>query len=131
MSALTYKHEWTLELPKLTAPRYQHRNLCVQVQRSSTGNYRAVLVDLEEFRGDGLTQATAIDELADDLEEVAAEIQRASGKIDLDLARAREVYAAVLDWRRHVTLVPAEPRTKAMLATVDAAILAEGQRRHG
>jgi len=40
--------------------------------------------------------------------------------------RMRRVYAAVLDWRRQVTLVPAEPRTKAMLDVVDAAIAEEG-----
>lgn len=40
--------------------------------------------------------------------------------------RMRSVYEAVLDWRRHVDLVPADPRTKAMLAVVDAAIAEEG-----
>lgn len=131
MTASPYKHEWTLDLPKLTAPRYQHRNLCVQVQRSSTGNHRAVLVDLEEFRGDGTTQTMAIDDLANELEHIAAEIRRESGKVEPDLDRVREVYAAVLYWRRHVNLVPVEPRTKVMLATVDAAITAEEQRKHG
>ena len=40
--------------------------------------------------------------------------------------RMRRVYAAVLDWRRHVTLFPVEPRTKAMLDVIDAAIAEEG-----
>lgn len=40
--------------------------------------------------------------------------------------RMRRVYAAVLDWRRHVTLFPVEPRTKAMLDAIDAAIAEEG-----
>ena len=74
----TYKHEWTLELPKLTAPSYQNRNLCVQMQQSANGNYRAVLVDLGEFRGEGSTQGIAIDDLVDELEHVVAEIRRAS-----------------------------------------------------
>jgi hypothetical protein len=77
-AASTYKHEWTLELPKLTAPSYQNRNLCVQMQQSANGNYRAVLVDLGEFRGEGSVQGIAIDDLADELEHVAAEIRRAS-----------------------------------------------------
>lgn len=77
-SASTYKHEWTLELPMLTAPSHQHRNFCVQMQRSSDGNWRAVLVDLGEFHGGGSSQQIAIDDLIDDLEQVAGEIRRAS-----------------------------------------------------
>jgi hypothetical protein len=73
-----YKHEWTLELPKLTTPPYKDRNFCVQMQRSSNGNYRAVLVNLVEFRGSGSTEGLAIDDLADALENVAAEIRRES-----------------------------------------------------
>lgn len=40
--------------------------------------------------------------------------------------RMRQVYAAALDWRRRVTLVPVEPRTKTMLDVIDAAIAEEG-----
>ena len=125
----SYTHEWTLDLPRLTGARYQHRNLCVQMQRSSTGNYRTVLVDLEEFRGDGTTQGIAMDDLADELEHVAAEIRRESGKIAPRLDRAREIYAAVVTWRRHVSLVPADQRTRAMIAAIDAAIAAEESER--
>lgn len=73
-----YTHEWTLELPKLTRPSFEHRNLCVQIRRSSAGNYHAVLVDLEEFCGKGTAQVLAIEDLANELERVAAEIRRAS-----------------------------------------------------
>jgi hypothetical protein len=71
-----YRHKWTLELPKLDSI-HPHRNLCVQMQEGP-GSWRAVLVDLEEFRGSGSTECLAIDDLADDLEHVAAEIRRAS-----------------------------------------------------
>lgn len=73
----TYKHEWTLDLPRLNAA-YQGRNLCVQMQRSEGGSYRAVLVDLAEFRGEGSTQGLAIDDLINELKHVASEIRRAS-----------------------------------------------------
>lgn len=79
MSSLTYKHELTLELPDLSGSRYRWRNLCVQVQRTLGGSYRAILVDLEEFRGEGSGQSLAIDDLAFELEHVAAEIRRANG----------------------------------------------------
>jgi len=72
-----YKHAWTLDLPRLVAPSCQGRNLCVQMQRSTDGNYRAVLVDLGEFRGSGSTQGLAIDDLINELEHVASEIRRA------------------------------------------------------
>jgi len=122
---LEYKHEGTLDLPKLTGSSFQHRNLCVQIQRSSAGNYRVVLVDLEEFRGEGSTQGLAIDDLANELEHVAAEIRRESGKVEPSLDRVREVYAAALAWRRAVNLAPVAPQTKALIATIDAAIAAE------
>ena len=73
-----YQHEWSLDLPRLAAPSYQDRNLCVQMQRSTEGNYRAVLVDLGEFRGSGSTQGLAIDDLINELKHVASEIRRAS-----------------------------------------------------
>ncbi len=126
---MKYKHVWTLELPKLTAHRFQHRNLCVQVQRSSTGNYRAVLIDLEEFFGDGTTQGIAIDDLADELEYVAAEIRRESGKDCADPGYVREVYVAALAWRRQVNLTPATLHTRALITKIDAAIAAERSRR--
>ena len=72
-----YRHEWTLDLPRLDAPSYQGRNLCVQMQRSADGNYRAILVDLREFRGSGSTQGLAIDDLINELKHVASEIRRA------------------------------------------------------
>ncbi len=124
-----YKHEWELDLPKLTGPSYEHRNLCVQIQRSSTGNYRAVLIDLEEFRGEGSSQGLAIDDLANELEHVAAEIRRESGKIEPSLDRVREIYAAAVAWRRSVNLVPVAPQTKALIAMIDAAIAAERRDR--
>ena len=72
-------HAWTLDLPKLTAPPFKDRDLSVQIQRLCCGSdYRAVLVDLGEFRGTGSTQGLAIDDLADLLEHVAAEIRRES-----------------------------------------------------
>lgn len=73
-----YKPIWTLELPKLDASPFRGRNLCVQMQRSSCGNYRAVLVDLGEFCGTGSGQTIAMDDLIHELEQVAAEIRRAS-----------------------------------------------------
>ena len=72
-----YKHVWTLDLPKLEAV-YPERKLCVQMQQSPEGSWRAVLVDLVEFRGSGSMQGLAIDDLANDLEHIAAEIRRAS-----------------------------------------------------
>lgn len=78
-AASVYKHAWTLDLPMLSHPSHRHRNFCVQLQQSSEGNYRAVLVDLGEFRGEGTTQGLAIDDLIDELEQVASEIKRASG----------------------------------------------------
>lgn len=60
----SYKHDWTLDLPRLDAPSYQGRNLCVQMQRSAEGDYRATLLDLHKFRGSGSTH-------------VASEIRRA------------------------------------------------------
>ena len=72
-----YKHEWTLDLPRLDAPSYQGRNLCVQMQRSAEGNYRATLLDLHKFRGSGSTQGLAIDDLINELKHVASEIRRA------------------------------------------------------
>lgn len=72
-----YKHEWTLDLPRLAAPSYQGRNLCVQMQRSTEGNYRAVLVDLGAFCGSGSTQGLAIDDLINELKHVTSEIRRA------------------------------------------------------
>ncbi len=74
-----YKHMWTLTLPALSGSRFRWRNLCVRVERHTGGSYRAVLVDLEEFRGEGSVQSLAIDDLASELEHVAAEIRRASG----------------------------------------------------
>jgi len=73
----SYKHEWTLDLPRLDAPSYQGRNLCVQMQRSVEGNYRATLLDLHKFRGSGSTQGLAIDDLINELKHVASEIRRA------------------------------------------------------
>ena len=125
MTASAYKHEWTLELPKLDTVHFQHRNLCVQIQRSSCGNYRAELIDLEAFRGTGSVQGIAIDALANELEHVAAEIRRESGKEMPDLEWTRAVYAAALEWRRHVNLVPATRHTQALIATIDAAIADE------
>ena len=74
---MKFKHEWTLDLPRLAAPSRQGRNLCVQMQRSADGNYRAVLIDLGEFRGSGSTQGLAIDDLINELKHVASEIRRA------------------------------------------------------
>ena len=75
----TYKHEWTLDLPRLDAAPRQHRNLCVRMERAASGSgWRAVLVDLEEFRGSGSTQGLAIDDLINELKHVASEIRRAS-----------------------------------------------------
>jgi hypothetical protein len=80
-----YEPEWTLELFTIVASpskrsisfgAYKNRNFCVQMQRSETGNYRAVLVDLGEFRGDGSTEGLAVDDLIHELEHVAAEIRR-------------------------------------------------------
>ncbi len=120
-----YELAWSLELPRLTALPYHGRNLSVQVQRSRNGNYRAVLVDLGEFRGEGSGQSLAIDDLANELEHVAAEIRRESGGVEPDLDRLRAVYDAVLTWRRGElrTGLPADPRH--MIATIDAAIIAE------
>ena len=71
------EHVWTLALPRLSTHRaYQGRNLCVQMQRSLQGSWRAVLVDLGEFRGEGSTQEIAIDDLINELELVAGEIRR-------------------------------------------------------
>lgn len=39
--------------------------------------------------------------------------------------RMRPVYAAALDWRRHVNLGPAHPLTKKLIEVIDAAIDAE------
>ena len=86
--ASDYKHEWALELPKLTAPPFKDRNLSVQIQQLFCGSdYRAVLVALGEFRGTGSTQCLAIDDLADLLEHVAAEIRRESSFEALSGAR--------------------------------------------
>lgn len=40
--------------------------------------------------------------------------------------RMRRVYAAVLDWRRHITLMAADLRTRSMLDVIDAALAEEG-----
>jgi len=72
-----FEHEWwTLHLTKFHARR---PCLCVHIERSPQGNYRARLADLQDFRGHGSTQGLAIDDLADELEFVAAEIRRESG----------------------------------------------------
>jgi hypothetical protein len=89
MATDDYKHEWTLDLPWL-ASVHPHRNLCVQMQRSPEGNWRAVLVDLVEFRGTGSTEALAIDDLINELERVVAEIRRESS------------FDALTAWRRHL-----------------------------
>jgi len=73
-----YKHEWTLDLPKLVAAPYRGRNLSVRLERCNS-SWRAVLVDLGEFRGTGSTECMAVDDLIDELEQVAAEVKRASG----------------------------------------------------
>ena len=59
-----------------------------------------------------------------DLSEVELWVEVSTLRSETD--RMRRFYAAVLDWRRHVTLFPAEPRTKAMLDVIDAAIAEEG-----
>ena len=59
-----------------------------------------------------------------DLSEVELWVEVSALRSETD--RMRTVYTAVLDWRRQVTLFPAEPRTKAMLAVIDAAIAEEG-----
>lgn len=118
---------WTLELPKLFALPYHGRNLSVQVHRSYHGDYHAVLVDLGEFRGAGSVQSLAIDDLVDELEHVAAEIRRESGKVEVefDLARVRAVYSAALTWRRGELRTGLSADPSHMITTIDAAIFAE------
>ena len=60
----------------------------------------------------------------DELSEIELWVEVSALRSETD--RMRRVYAAVLDWRRHVTLFPVEPRTKAMLDVIDAAIAEEG-----
>lgn len=71
----SYPCKWILALSKLEA-LHPHRNLCVQIQEAPDGSCHAILVDLEEFCGSGISDGVAIDALADDLERVAAEIRR-------------------------------------------------------
>ena len=125
MAAETYKLETILDLPRLSTRPYDKRNLGVQMQRSSCGNYRAVLVDLGEFGGEGSTGGLAIDDLANELEHVAAEIRRASGKTHPDHDRVRKVYIAAIAWRRQVNLVPASSLTQALIDVIDWAIAVE------
>jgi len=70
-----YKPAWTLELPKLTVLCWDH-SFCVQVQVqvSSDGDFRAVLVDL-----------------ADELERVAAEIRRESSFFETLVEQRRQL----------------------------------------
>jgi hypothetical protein len=89
MATDDYKHEWTLDLPWL-ASAHPHRNLCVQMQRSAGGSWRAVLVDLDEFSGTGSTETLAIDDLVHALEHVATEIKRESS------------FDTLGAWRRHL-----------------------------
>ena len=60
----------------------------------------------------------------DELSEIELWVEVSALRSETD--RMRRVYAAVLDWRRHVTLFPVEPRTKAMLDVIDVAIAEEG-----
>jgi len=125
VSTSTYKHVRTLELPKLNTARYRWRNLCVQIQRTLSGHYRAVLIDLEEFRGEALDQTLAINDLANELEHVAAEIRRESGSVVPNLDRVRAVYDAVCAWRAQIQLVPSSQLTQDMLCKIDAALASE------
>jgi hypothetical protein len=66
----------------------------------------------------GLPKTTSI-------HEIAAQVERLARARSVSSDRMREVYTTVVNWRRQVHLVPAEPRTATMLAVVDAAIAAE------
>lgn len=67
----------------------------------------------------------------DNLRSAYRELRNRSFRERIDLVvrmdRMRPVYERALDWRRHVTLVPAQEHTARLIAVIDTALRVEEQ----